>query len=115
MLIGALVIGVSGVLPAAAAGGDCCVDSCADGDEAKGASDTCGERDEAGENEGTGDGTGCPPLCGSCVCAAYFAPALVGAVADLWVAPAIADDASQVIVHPSSPPPTGVFHPPRAA
>ena len=57
---------------------------------------------------------GCPPLCSSCVCAAYFAPATLPALLDVQVVAACADVASDVIAFPESAPATGVFHPPRA-
>ncbi len=113
LLIAALVTGVSGVLQAAAAAGDCCGDSCADDEGADRrdaqASDGCGEPG------GQGDGMGCPPLCTSCVCAAYFAPAMLPSVPDVRVAAASFDLESDVIACPESAPAGGVFHPPRAA
>jgi hypothetical protein len=108
MLIAALAAGVSGVLPAVAAAGDCCGDSCAD-EELAGHDDGCDDTEQGG------DGMGCPPLCTSCVCAAYFAPALPPAVLDVQIVAARADVAVDVIVCPESAPATGVFHPPRAA
>ncbi len=109
-LIAALVAGVSGVLPAAAAAGDCCGDSCAD-DEA---GELDAHADGCEDTEQGGDGMGCPPLCTSCVCAAYFAPAMLPAVLDVQVIAAGADVASDVMACPQSAPATGVFHPPRA-
>ena len=105
MLIAALAAGVSGVLPAVAAAGDCCADEASELAHDDGCEDT----------EQDGDGMGCPPLCTSCVCAAYFAPALLPAVLDVQIVAASADVAVNAIACPESAPPTGVFHPPRAA
>lgn len=115
VLIVALVTGVSGVLPAAAAAGDCCGDSCAD-DEAGGLEAHAPDDGDDGceDSEQGGDGMGCPPLCTSCVCAAYFAPAMLPAVLDVQVVAAGAEVASDVIACPESAPATSVFHPPRA-
>ncbi len=109
MLIAALATGVSGVLPAVAAAGDCCGDSCADDASALAHDDGCEDTEQGG------DGMGCPPLCTSCVCAAYFAPALPPALLDVEIVAASADVAVDVIACPESAPATGVFHPPRAA
>jgi hypothetical protein len=111
LLIAALVAGVSGVLPAAAAAGDCCADSCAEDQDAV---DPL-ESDGCEESDGHGDGMGCPPLCSSCVCAAYFAPAMLPAALDVRVAAASCDLAPGIIACPESAPASSVFHPPRAA
>jgi hypothetical protein len=109
MLIAALAAGVSGVLPAVAAAGDCCGDSCADD-----AGGLVAHDDGCEDTERGGDGMGCPPLCTSCVCAAYFAPALPPALLDVQVVAARADVAVDVSACPESAPAAGVFHPPRA-
>jgi len=110
MLIVALVTGVSGVLPAAAAAGDCCA-----GDERGLEAHAPDDGDDGCEDtEQGGDGMGCPPLCTSCVCAAYFAPAMLPALLDVQVVAAGVDVGSDVIACPESAPATGVFHPPRA-
>ena len=110
LLIAALVLGVSGVLPVAAASAECCDAGCDDDEEHAPAAGVQGE-----ESHGDGaDDTGCAPLCTSCVCATFFAPAVMAVVSEVPALAAVQHAAWQAFVAPESPPGTGVFHPPRA-
>lgn len=119
ILVGALVLGVSGVLPAAAAAGDCCGEA-----GANGAADPCGpevggqghraDRDDHDDRD-RGGAMGCPPLCSACVCAAYFAPVMLTPAPVLWIDAVGASRTPPLSVWPESVLRTDVFHPPRAA
>lgn len=101
-LVAGLVFATTG-LPAAAAavGVDECGDDCADDEDAGCPGDLGGE--------------GCPPLCTTCVCASFFAPALAGAAPVTIVADVRVPAAEAPSTLPPSAPPDGVFHPPRLA
>lgn len=114
LLIAVLIAGASGVLPAAAASSDCCGEPCAQERDRSEAHEQDDCESEAGGEEG-GAGMGCPPLCTSCVCAAYFAPATLPASLDVPAAIVCAEQAAGAMARPASAPRTGVFHPPRPA